>query len=74
MLVAMKPVHALGSRSSRSVWPVGAVSKTTWSKRAVVAGSPSSFANSSNAAISTVQAPDSCSSMLASALSGSTPR
>jgi hypothetical protein len=73
-LASMKPVHAAGSSSRRSVWPVGAVSKTTWSNAAVAASSPSSFENSSNAAISTVQAPESCSSMLATATAGSTPR
>ena len=29
--LARKSVHAAGSSSRRSVWPVGAVSKTTWS-------------------------------------------
>ena len=42
--------------------------------RAVAAASPRRRVNSSNAAISTVHAPDSCSSMLRSAASGSTPR
>ena len=53
VFVAMKPVQAAGSLSSRSVCPVGAVSKITWSNRAVVAGSPSRPVNSSKAAIST---------------------
>jgi hypothetical protein len=34
-LVSEEPVHAAGSSSRRSVWPVGAVSKTTWSNAAV---------------------------------------
>ncbi len=74
VFVAMNSLHALGSRSSRSVWPVGAVSKITWSKPAVASGEPSSRANSSKAAISTVQAPESCSSMLATAVAGSRSR
>ena len=72
--VSMKLVHAAGSSSRRSVCPVGAVSKMTWSNSAVAPRSPSSFENSSNAAISTVHAPESCSSMLATATAGSTPR
>ncbi len=70
----MKVDQAAGSSSNRSVCPVGAVSKMTWSNWAVTASSPSSFENSSNAAISTVHAPESCSSMLATATAGSTPR
>ena len=56
------------------MWPVGAVSKRTWSNSAVAAASPSSFENSSNAAISIVQAPENCSSMLRTEASGRTPR
>ena len=74
VLSARNSLHAAGSSSRRSVWPVGAVSKTTWSNAVVVAGSPSSLANSSKAAISTVHAPDICSSMLRTAAAGSTPR
>ena len=60
-------VHALGRLSRRSVWPVGAVSNTTWSKLwSASAPSPASrAANSSNAAISVVQAPESCSRTVA---------
>ena len=63
-LSARKPLHALGRLSRRRVWPVGAVSNTTWSCVGFAAGSvslASSAANSSNAAISVVHAPDSCS-------------
>ena len=70
----MKLDQAAGSSSSRSVWPVGAVSKMTWSYSRVTSALPSSLVNSSNAAISSVQAPESCYSMLATALAGSTPR
>ena len=70
----MNPVQAAGSWSKRSVCPVGAVSKIIWSNSLVAVGSPSSLVNSSKAAISTVHAPESCSSMLATAASGSTPR
>ena len=56
------------------MWPVGAVSKMTWSNSAVCSGVASTAVNSLNAAISTVHAPESCSSMLAIAESGSTPR
>ena len=73
-LASMNVDHAAGSSSSRSVCPVGAVSKITWSNAAVATLSPSSFENSSKAAISTVQAPESCSSMLATATAGNTPR
>ena len=37
-LPSRKPVQALGRLSRRSVWPVGAVSKTTWSKPVRVVG------------------------------------
>ena len=74
VLVSMKPFQAEGNDNSRSVCPVGAVSNRTWSKSAVVPGSPKSRENSSKAAISTVQEPESCSSMLMMAASGSTPR
>jgi hypothetical protein len=63
-----------GQLEQRSVWPVGAVSKMTWSNARRSRSSPSSLENSSNAAISTVHAPESCSSMLRSAAVGSTPR
>ena len=59
---------------SRRVWPVGAVSNTIWSKLFPTSGFPISPVNSSNAAISTVQEPDSPSSMLRSAASGKIPR
>jgi hypothetical protein len=52
----------------------GRVSKMTWSNARVASALPSNFENSSNAAISTVHAPDNCSSMLATAAAGSTPR
>ena len=71
---AMNSLHADGSVSRRSVWPVGAVSKITWSNSAVLSGYPSSLENSSNAAISTVHAPENCSSMLAMAAGGRIPR
>ena len=73
-LCSTNPVQAEGSVRSRSVCPVGAVSNRTWSNSAVAAGSPSSRANSSNAAISTVQAPESCSSMLFTAAGGRSSR
>ena len=54
-----KPVHARGKLSRRSVCPDGAVSNTMWSQPSP---SPASRpANSSNAAISVVHAPASCS-------------
>jgi hypothetical protein len=46
----------------------------TWSNLAVSWGAARTAVNSLNAAISTVHAPDSCSSMLRTADSGSTPR
>ena len=73
-LSSMNPVQAMGRDSRRRVWPVGAVSNTTWSKSSRITGLPMSLANSSKAAISTVQAPASCSSMAVMAASGSTPR
>ena len=39
VFVSMKPVQAAGSFKRRSVWPVGAVSKMTWAKSAVVRAS-----------------------------------
>jgi len=48
----------------RMVCPVGAVSKTIWSKSLRKAGFVNKPVNSSNAAISVVQEPDNCSSML----------
>ena len=54
--------------------PVGAVSKTTWSNEAVALASPSKRENSSNAAISSVQEPENCSSMLATAAAGNSDR
>jgi hypothetical protein len=70
----MNSSHAEGNVSRRNVWPVGAVSKMTWSNPAVAAGSPSNFENWSNAAISTVHAPENCSSMLWIAAAGRMPR
>ena len=67
-------VHALGSSSILSVWPVGAVSKMTLSYVWAISSDERSEANRSNAAISTVHEPLSCSSMLAMASSGRTPR
>ena len=66
-LPAKNPVQALGKLSRRSVWPVGAVSNTTWSKvwSASAPSLASRAANSSNAAISVVQAPESCSRTVA---------
>ena len=55
-------LHAAGKCNSRSVWPVGAVSKMTWSYGSISCGSASKRANVSNAATSTVQAPASFSS------------
>jgi len=45
LLVSMNVVQAAGSVSSRNVWPVGAVSKITWSKPAVVVGFARSAVN-----------------------------
>ena len=71
---SMKLLHAPGSWSIRMVWPVGAVSKTIWSYSSRNAMSVRSAVNSSNAAISVVHAPDSCSSIPATTSSGSSPR
>ena len=74
VFVSMKVFHAPGNESRRSVWPVGAVSKTTWSYSVAVSAEASTRVNSSKAAISIVHAPESCSSMRARAAAGSTPR
>src|ERR1017187_486667 len=74
VLLSRNPFHAPGSDNKRSVCPVGAVSKRTWSKSVVASGWPSSLENSSKAAISIVQAPESCSSMPRTMASGSLPR
>ena len=71
---ARKPVHDPGSCSRRMVCPVGAVSKTTWSYRPARLSSASRAVNSLNEAISVVHEPDSCSVIMASSLSGSSPR
>ena len=55
------PVQTRGKLRSRRVCPVGAVSNSTWSNGTVVSSPARSSANSSNAAISTVHAPASCS-------------
>ena len=62
--------HAEGRDSNLSVCPVGAVSKMTWSNSAVAFVSPSKRENSSKAAISKVQEPENCSSMLLIAAAG----
>ena len=74
MFFSINPDHADGRVSSRSVCPVGAVSKITWSNTEVALASPKSRENSSNAAISSVQEPENCSSMLAIAVAGSCDR
>ena len=57
------------------VCPVGAVSKRTWSKSAVMSSRPeSSPVNSLNDAISVVQDPESCSAIATISFSGSSPR
>jgi len=56
------------------VWPVGAVSKTTWSYWSVRLSSARRSVNSSNEATSVVQEPDSCSVIDASSSSGRSPR
>ena len=66
-LFANKPVHALGRLRGRSVWPVGAVSKTILSNSRE--SSVSKLGNSSMAAISVVQAPDSCSRTIETSVS-----
>ena len=71
VFVSMNPDHADGRVSSRNVCPVGAVSKITWSNAAVAVASPRRRENSSKAAISSVQEPENCSSMLATAAAGS---
>ena len=70
----MNSVQAEGSRKRRSVCPVGAVSKMTWSKLPPGPVAAISPVNSSKAATSTVHPPDSCSSIRLTASSGSTPR
>src|SRR5690606_33562980 len=55
--------HADGNCNKRRVWPVGAVSNTIVSYCFVYAPFVNSIANSLKAAISTVQAPDNCSSI-----------
>ena len=65
----------VGNVISRRVWPVGAVSKMTWSKPAVAPGSPSSRENSSKAAISSrAGAGELFLHALAATASGSLPR
>ena len=71
VLVDRNSLQAEGSVSSRSVWPVGAVSNTTWSKSPATPVPARSAAKASKAAISTVQPPENCSSMLRIAASGS---
>jgi hypothetical protein len=58
-LSCRKPLQAWGRLSRRRVWPVGAVSNTTWSKSCAPPASRPE--NSSKEAISVVQAPESCS-------------
>jgi len=74
VLSPMKLLHADGSCSIRSVWPVGAVSKMMWSYSRCTSSSVMKPENSLNAAISMVQEPESCSSMLAMTDAGSLPR
>ena len=74
VLSSMKESQAEGSWSIRRVWPVGAVSKMIWSYWPLMASSVMKWANSLKDAISTVQEPESCSSMLAMMDSGSLPR
>ena len=74
MPCARNSLQAPGSCSRRMVWPVGAVSKRIWSYSERSAGSVSRAVNSSKAAISVVQAPESCSSMLRTTRSGNLPR
>ena len=74
VLVSIKLVQAAGNLSRRRVCPVGAVSNTMWSKTPVASWSARSLVNSLKAAISTVQAPESCSSMLVMEASGRTLR
>ncbi len=72
--VVRNPLQAPGSCRRRIVWPVGAVSKTMWSYLPATPVSVSREVNSSNAAISVVHAPESCSSMPLTTASGRTPR
>ena len=69
-----KPLQAPGNCNMRMVWPVGAVSNTMWSNSCVSELSINSAVNSSNAAISVVHAPESCSSMPLTIASGRMPR
>ncbi len=69
----MKLLQAPGSWRRRIVWPVGAVSKMMCSKRVSREASVSKPVNSSNAAISVVQAPESCSLILLTTSSGRRP-
>ncbi len=69
-VVARKSLHAAGSASSRRVWPVGAVSKQITSYSPPWTSPASRAVNWSKAAISTVQAPPSCSSIAAIAVVG----
>ena len=74
VLVSMKPLHARGQRQqAQGVARGRGVEDDVVVARRSPSGSPSSSANSSNAAISTVQAPDELSSMLATAVVGQQP-
>ncbi len=74
MPASRKPLQAPGSLRRRMVCPVGAVSKMMWSYFPMSVSSVSNAVNSSKAAISVVQAPESCSSIPARAFSGRLPR
>ena len=74
VLSLINVLQADGSCSIRNVCPVGAVSKMIWSYSFALSASVIKSENWLKAAISTVQEPESCSSIFWITLSGSFPR